>query len=903
MDYRFLRGCARGLIRGLALATAIGLSACGGGNGDDTTTPPPAAAKGTVAGLVLASGTSEPVANATVSVGAASVKTGADGKFTLADVPASERALLRVKADGYVDALVPTPVVKDATRRAVARLLREAAPVTFDAASAGIVTAAGSAARVELPAAGLVNATTGAAATGNVRASVTALDPGADPQTMPGDYTVANGSRIESFGAIRVGLQDAAGNKLQLKTGTTATIRIPVASRAVNPPATIPLYYFDETTGRWIQEGNATLKGQAPSAYYEGQVSHFTTWNADIPQETIYVNGCVATPAGQRIVDARVISEGIDYSGSAFDTTDAEGRFRVAIRKGGRASIWAELDRSSNTVLVGPSQVDITLPNCLVLDATPTPPTIVEPPAPTSATVGQPAFFSVVASGTRPLRYRWQRNGVDIPGATYDYLFFSAVGAGDAGTYRVIVTNAAGTVTSASATLTVNAPTAPTIISQPTSQTVNAGQTASFIAVADGSPTLAYQWLRNGTAIAGATSAIYVTPATTSADNGARFQLRVTNAVGSATSDAAVLTVNTVVMSAPQITTQPADLSAAAGDRATFVVLATGNPAPTYQWQRNGTAIAGATSATYQTPVLTAGDNGAAYSVVVTNSQGSVTSRNAMLTVTNDGSTEQKMALMRLLTLSFEFYEAASLPQQLVDDNGAFRSAAAVCSAGTIAGTFNGGSLPAPGTPMPMSGTLAATAASCVSDDSQYSGTSSIVYSYSAFEPPAGTATATVTNARVRRPATGAPQTDFVANGMASAAFASSVAGGVTTTTVTLAPAAAATLRNELSGLTATFIGGDVAMLIAEDAAERPVRFRWTYNNLRFAVAGVNYQATGFYELSFTGGLPAGGSGEVLLSSGGATIGRIYANAQGVFIEVNGQVQPFGKAMPRRVTR
>lgn len=897
MDYRFLRGCARGLIRGLALATAIGLTACGGGS--DDTTPPPAAAKGTVAGLVLASGTAQPLAGATVSIGAASTKTGADGKFTLADVPASDRALLRVKADGYVDALVPTPVVKDATRRAMARLQREAAAVTFDAATAGIVTAAGSAARVELPAAGLVDAATGAAATGNVRATVTPIDPGVDPQTMPGDYTVANGTRIESFGAIKVGLQDAAGNKLQLKTGTTATIRIPVASRAANPPATIPLYYFDETSGRWVQEGNATLKGQAPNAYYEGQVSHFTTWNADMPQDTIYVNGCVANAAGQRIADARVISEGMDYSGSAFDTTDAEGRFRVAIRKGGRASIWAELDRSSNTVLVGPSQVDITLPTCLVLDNTPTPPTIVDAPVATSATVGEPAFFTVVASGTRPLRYQWQRNGVDIAGATYEYLLFRAVGPSDAGTYRVIVTNAVGTVTSAGVQLTVKTPVAPTIVSQPTAQTVDAGQTASFIAVADGSFPLAYQWLRNGTAIAGATSPIYATPATTAADNGARFQLRVSNAVGSVTSDAAVLTVRTVVLAAPQIATQPADLSASAGDRATFVVVATGNPAPTYQWQRNGTAIAGATATTYQTPVLTAADNGATYSVVVTNSQGAVTSRNAALTVTSDGSTEQKMALMRLLTLSFEFYEAASLPQQLVDDDGAFRSAASVCSAGTIAGTFNGGALPAPGTAMPISGTLAATAASCVSDGSQYSGTSSIVYSYSAFEPPAGTATATVTNARVRRPATGAPERDFVANGTASATIASSVAGGVTTTTVTLAPAAAATLRNELSGLTATFIGGDVTMLIAEDANERPVRMRWTYNNLRFAVAGVNYQAAGFYEMNFPGGLPGGGSGEVLLTSGGATVGRIYANAQGVFIEVNGQVQPFGKNIAR----
>jgi hypothetical protein len=84
----------------------------------------------------------------------------------------------------------------------------------------------------------------------------------------------------------------------------------------------------------------------------------------------------------------------------------------------------------------------------------------------------------------------------------------------------------------------------PTITMQPASQTVTAGQTATFSVAATGTAPLAYQWKKNGTAISGATSSTYTTPATTTSDNGAQFTVVVTNSAGSATSTAATLTVN-----------------------------------------------------------------------------------------------------------------------------------------------------------------------------------------------------------------------------------------------------------------------------------------------------------------------------------------------------------------------
>src|SRR5204863_360901 len=112
--------------------------------------------------------------------------------------------------------------------------------------------------------------------------------------------------------------------------------------------------------------------------------------------------------------------------------------------------------------------------------------------------------------------------------------------------FTVVVSNAAGSVTSRAAALTVNAAlVAPTITTQPASQTVTAGQTATFTVTATGTAPLSYQWQTHCTSIGGATAASYTTPATMTSDSGAQFTVVVSNAVGSVTSNAAALTVTT----------------------------------------------------------------------------------------------------------------------------------------------------------------------------------------------------------------------------------------------------------------------------------------------------------------------------------------------------------------------
>jgi hypothetical protein len=168
-------------------------------------------------------------------------------------------------------------------------------------------------------------------------------------------------------------------------------------------------------------------------------------------------------------------------------------------------------------------------------------------PASQSVLFGQTATFSVGAAGSAPMMYQWQKNAAAIAGATSSSYTTPPTVTTDSGAqFTVTISNSMGAVTSNPAMLTVNASnTAPTITTQPANQTVAAGQTATFTVVAAGTSPLTYQWQKNSTGIPGATSATYTTPGTTSADNGAQFQVRVSNSLGSISSSAATLTVGT----------------------------------------------------------------------------------------------------------------------------------------------------------------------------------------------------------------------------------------------------------------------------------------------------------------------------------------------------------------------
>ncbi|MCX8520500.1 MAG: hypothetical protein ORN28_03060, partial [Rhodoferax sp.] len=179
-------------------------------------------------------------------------------------------------------------------------------------------------------------------------------------------------------------------------------------------------------------------------------------------------------------------------------------------------------------------------------------------------------------------------------------------------------------------------PVAPSITTQPVNQSVNPGQSATFTVTATGAAPLAYQWLKNGKNIAGATFPTYTTPPTDDSYKGVIYSVSVSNSVATVTSSKATLTVLGAALGSPAISSQPAAQSVVAPGTASFSVTATGTEPFTYQWLKNGTPIDGATGSTYTTPATSNADIGTAlaYSVIVANSAGSVTSSDAALTVT-----------------------------------------------------------------------------------------------------------------------------------------------------------------------------------------------------------------------------------------------------------------------------
>ena len=265
----------------------------------------------------------------------------------------------------------------------------------------------------------------------------------------------------------------------------------------------------------------------------------------------------------------------------------------------------------------------------LIIFVSATPQIIVQPISQTVTVNIYPVrvYFSVTTSSNLTLTYQWQKDGVSISGATSATYSFVPTRVTDAGGYSVIITNPVNlsTVTSSVATLTVIA--IPFIIIYPYSQTVTRGNSVTFSVVATGTPTLTYQWRKYSVDISGATSASYTIASTAFSDAGL-YYVTVKNEIGSVTSAPyfAQLTVN----EAPAITTQPSSQTVPVGNSVIFSVVATGTPTPTYQWRKDGVAIAGATQTSLTIANLGLADGGS-YSVVVTNAASSVTSNAALL--------------------------------------------------------------------------------------------------------------------------------------------------------------------------------------------------------------------------------------------------------------------------------
>ena len=258
------------------------------------------------------------------------------------------------------------------------------------------------------------------------------------------------------------------------------------------------------------------------------------------------------------------------------------------------------------------------------------------------------ATLSLSVAAQYATTYQWLRNSVDIPGANAAvYTVPNATSSANAGSYAVMVTNAAGSITSNSVAASVGSE----ITAQPANASVTAPQTAQFSVTAQGQSPFSYQWFSvapgsaTATSVAGATAASYAPPSLATSD-GAKYFATITDSCGSVlTSNQATLS----VQSAPVIVVQPSLPATTVNSTPTLSVRAAGDPALSYQWYwvpsglQQATPIAGAVSASYTLPsrANTAGNNGDIYYVVVSNALGQTTSSKVPVAVSSTTSTDQ----------------------------------------------------------------------------------------------------------------------------------------------------------------------------------------------------------------------------------------------------------------------
>lgn len=267
-----------------------------------------------------------------------------------------------------------------------------------------------------------------------------------------------------------------------------------------------------------------------------------------------------------------------------------------------------------------------------------------QPAANVSASAGSSVTLTAVAGGS-VTAYQWQvsHDGGDTfanissatnASAATATLSLDNVSSGDAGLYRLVATNSAGSTASSASTVAVtSADVAPSINTAPVGGTINSGSSYTFSVVANGTTPLSYQWqfsADNTTFenLAGATGATCTIASAPPSAEG-YYRVIVTNVAGTATSSAALLSVNEILA----ITAQPVGATINAGASFTLSVTATGKPTPNFQWYLNGAAIPGATGSSYAI-TNAAGAQAGLYTVVVSNTAGdSVTSSAAAVAV------------------------------------------------------------------------------------------------------------------------------------------------------------------------------------------------------------------------------------------------------------------------------
>jgi hypothetical protein len=272
----------------------------------------------------------QPASGVTISIGSKSVITDNKGYFRIMDAQLDKRSSrLTAELSGYFKAY-RTFSATSGTNHVEIKLTKRVLSGSIDAVAGGEVSLA-TGAKVLLQPNGVIMASSGAAYTGNVNVYASYIDPTAPDidLTVPGSFMAddINNNRVilTSYGMMAVELSSPAGEKLQIKPGSVSKLTMPIpATMLASAPSIIPLWFVDERTGIWREEGSATRSGNS----YIGDVKHFTYWNCDIPHSTIPLSFTLKNPDGHPLayVKVKIVRANMQNGGSIHGITDSLGQ-------------------------------------------------------------------------------------------------------------------------------------------------------------------------------------------------------------------------------------------------------------------------------------------------------------------------------------------------------------------------------------------------------------------------------------------------------------------------------------------------------------------------------------------------------------------------------------------------
>lgn len=290
---------------------------------DDDGINPPELVEGRMEDIALsgivrdASGT--PIEGVSIVSGSSAATTNTDGFFEFDQIQVvsvlNDRSVVRFSKAGYFDVVRSMDADDDAADGASWEVVmcrkenNDFTSIKTYSSSSDQTLQAGEM-KIDMPQDGYKVDGTGASYTGKVKSEMVYLDPNNErfSEMMPGGDLAAvrsdnSSAQLVSYGMTDLNMYAENGDKLQLKDGSKAKLTFPIpAGMGENPPASIPLWSFNEKTGLWEEEGSAALQGNV----YVGEVTHFSWVNLDYPEEQGTVYGYVKDDTGKVLPGVRL---------------------------------------------------------------------------------------------------------------------------------------------------------------------------------------------------------------------------------------------------------------------------------------------------------------------------------------------------------------------------------------------------------------------------------------------------------------------------------------------------------------------------------------------------------------------------------------------------------------------